>query len=139
MSKRKVQNKKDQSATINESNIELDSHGLHYHSSLSQSTSLENNTNINDELNSLVKSKNNINKSTAVIESSINKKNYNNAYINYKPKLLKDVKRNLIIVLKKVDFMNNSKDITDKNIGVELSYDQLLQISQILIDITVHH
>ncbi|XP_012057777.1 PREDICTED: uncharacterized protein LOC105620909 [Atta cephalotes] len=99
VSKRKVQNKKDQSATINESNIELDSHGLHYDSSLPQST---------------------------IIESSINKKNYNNAYINYKPKLLKDVKRNLIIVLKKVDFMHNSKDITDKNIGVELSYDQLL-------------
>jgi len=125
VSKRKVQNKKDQSATINESNIELDSHGLHYHSSLSQSTSLENNTNIDDELNSLVKSKNNTNKSTAVIESSINKKNYNNAYINYKSKLL-NVKRNLIIVLKKVDFMNNSKDITDKNIRGELSYDQLL-------------
>ncbi|XP_011065128.1 PREDICTED: LOW QUALITY PROTEIN: putative leucine-rich repeat-containing protein DDB_G0290503 [Acromyrmex echinatior] len=125
VSKRKLQNKKDQSATINESNIELDSHGLHYHSSLPQSTSLENSTNADNELNSLVKSKDNINKSTAIIESSINAKNCN-AYINYKPKLLKDVKRNLIPALEKADCMNHSKDITDKNIGNELSYDQLL-------------
>ncbi|XP_018377544.1 PREDICTED: putative uncharacterized protein DDB_G0282133 isoform X2 [Trachymyrmex cornetzi] len=123
---KKIQNKKDQSATINRSNIELDSHGLHHHSSLPQSTSLENSTNADNELNSLVKSKDNTNESTAVIESSINAKNCNSAYINYKPKLLKDVKRNLIPALEKVDSMNNSKDITDKSIGGELSYDQLL-------------
>lgn len=124
VSKRKVQNKKNQSAIINE-NIELNSHGLHYYS-LPQSISLENNTNSDNELNSLVKSKDDVNESTAVIESSINSKNCDSVYMNHKSKLLKNVKRNLIIVLEKVDSMNNSKNATDKNIGGELSYDQLL-------------
>lgn len=86
------------------------------------------------ESSTLVKLKDNSsNKLTAISNrSSMNEKNYDNTNKNHKSELLKNVKRNLIPALEKVDSMNNDKDIeTNENTEDSLNYDQLLSASNI--------
>lgn len=132
---KKIRNNKNQSAAINDSNTGFNSHDLHYQSSPSRSTIVENNNKSDNELNTLDKSEDNSsNKLTVVInESSTNAKNLDNTTVSNKPELLKNVRRNLIPALEKANSTNNDKDIkTDKNIEDELNYDQLY--SSIAID-----
>ncbi|XP_018401499.1 PREDICTED: putative uncharacterized protein DDB_G0292292 [Cyphomyrmex costatus] len=81
VSDRKVQNKNNHNTTINVSNIEFNSHDLHY-----QPASLEKSTNSDNELNQIVESTNNINRSTAVIESL---KNCDSAHMIHKQEFIR--------------------------------------------------
>lgn len=124
VSEKKVQNHKNQSATMNESNTKFNSHDSHYQSSLSRSTSLENSNDFEIKSNTL---KGNDDTVTPISNASSNTKNNDNTYVSRKPEVLKNVRRNLILALERIDSTNNDKDIeTDKNVEDSLNCDLLL-------------
>lgn len=130
VSKKKAENHKNQNMTMDESNTKFNSDNSHYESSPSRSVSLENN-NFNNEFNTFIenKSENNSSKKLTIIsnENSLNIKNHDNAYMSHKSELLKNVRRNLIPTLEKVDFTtNNNKNIEiEKNVKDDSNYDEL--------------
>ncbi|TGZ49194.1 Uncharacterized protein DBV15_05912 [Temnothorax longispinosus] len=123
---KKVQNNKNQKATMNESNTTFNSHDSHRQPSLSRST-LENSNDFDNKANTLVQSEDNDSNKLTSNGSSMNTKNYDNTCANHKSELLKNVKRNLVLVLEKIDSTNNKKDIeTHKSLEDRLNNDQLL-------------
>ncbi|XP_011634991.1 probable WRKY transcription factor protein 1 [Pogonomyrmex barbatus] len=118
ISKRKVQNQQNQNMLINESNAELDLQASHQLSSL-RTISLENSES-NNELNTLAKDSNNYKFEEVMTENSINTK-------NRKLKLLKNVKRNLIPALEEANSTDNNKNVEqDKNVEDKLADNQSL-------------
>ncbi|XP_077261359.1 uncharacterized protein LOC143896984 isoform X2 [Temnothorax americanus] len=123
---KKVQNNKNQNATMNESNTTFNSHDSHRQPSLSRST-LENSNDFDNETNTLVQSEDNDGNELTSNGSSMNTKSYGNTCANHKSELLKNVKRNLVLVLEKIDTTNNNKDIeTHKSLKDRSNNDQLL-------------
>ncbi|XP_071566495.1 uncharacterized protein [Temnothorax nylanderi] len=123
---KKARNNKNQNATMNESNTTFNSHDSHHQPSLSRST-LENSNDFDNEANTLVQSEDNNSNKLTSNGSSMNTKSYDNTCTNHKSELLKNVKRNLVLILEKIDSTNNNKDIkTHKSLKDKLNNDQLL-------------